>query len=163
MDWFDLLAVQGTLKSPVESDPSPSLTSHFPFCFWRRDIHLCLYFGLLTSQSCSEVYNICHTVSSMPGNSEDLVGVSFSFPHLHFTSGIRVTGLSPGPPPTLGLLTNPFWVFDNFSDAVSPYSEVVSDSLFLGQNQANPPCPGPTAVGLQVRLFHGLLQGIFQA
>ena len=42
MDWLDLLAVQGTLKSLVESELSPSLTSHFPFCFWRRDIHLCL-------------------------------------------------------------------------------------------------------------------------
>ena len=41
MDWLDLLAAQGTLKSPVESELSPSLTSHFPFCFWRRDIHLC--------------------------------------------------------------------------------------------------------------------------
>ena len=89
----------------------------------------------------------------MPGNSEDLVGVSLSLPHPHFPSGISVTGLSPGPPPTLGSLTHPFWVLDDFSDAVSPYSGVVSDSLFLGQNQTNPPCPGPTAGGLQVLLF----------
>ena len=59
-------------------------------------------------QHCSGVYNICHTASSMPGNSEDLVGVSLSLPHPHFPSGIRVTGLSPGPPPTLGSLTHPF-------------------------------------------------------
>ena len=69
IDWFDLLAVQGTLKSLLQPHSSKaSILQHSAF-FMVQLSHLYCYYLIVKSLSCVRLFSTPWTVCSLPGPS----------------------------------------------------------------------------------------------